>query len=70
MGLQILKMFNSCTIESILTGCITACYGNCSASDRKELQRVVRTAQYITGDKLPDIQNLILGGVRGDTLPI
>ncbi|CDQ60482.1 unnamed protein product [Oncorhynchus mykiss] len=35
----------SCTIESILTGCITAWYGNCSASDRKALQRVVRTAQ-------------------------
>ena len=29
-------------------GCITACYGKCLASDRKVLQRVVRTAQYIT----------------------
>ena len=47
MGLQILKRFYSCTIESILTGCITAWYGNCSASDCKVLQRVVRTAQYI-----------------------
>ena len=44
MGLQILKWFNNCTIES--TGCITAWYGNCSASDHKALQRVVRTAQY------------------------
>uniref|UniRef100_A0A674ASX1 Reverse transcriptase domain-containing protein n=1 Tax=Salmo trutta TaxID=8032 RepID=A0A674ASX1_SALTR len=58
MGLQILKRFYSCTIESILTGCITAWYGNCSASDRKALQRVVRTAQYITGAKLPAIQDL------------
>ena len=32
MGPQILKRFYSCTIESILTGCITALYGNCSAS--------------------------------------
>uniref|UniRef100_A0A8C7CSB2 Adiposis associated Mth938 domain containing n=1 Tax=Oncorhynchus kisutch TaxID=8019 RepID=A0A8C7CSB2_ONCKI len=32
MGPQILKRFYSCTIESILTGCITAWYGNCSAS--------------------------------------
>jgi hypothetical protein len=55
MGPQILKKFYSCTIESILTGCITALYGNCSASDRKALQRVVRTAQYITGAKLSDI---------------
>ena len=58
MGPQILKRFYSCTIESILTGCITAWYGNCSASDRKALQRVVRTAQYITGVKLPAIQDL------------
>ena len=57
MGPQILKRFYSCTIESILTGCITAWYGNCSASDRKALQRVVRTAQYIAGAKLPAIQD-------------
>ena len=46
------------TIESILTGCITAWYGNCSTSDRKALQRVVQMAQYITGAKLPAIQEL------------
>jgi gmma-aminobutyric acid receptor subunit gamma len=58
LGPQILKKFYRCTIESILTGCITAWYGNCSASDPKALQRVVRTAQYITGAKLPAIQDL------------
>ena len=58
MGPQILKRFYSCTIESILTSCITAWYGNCSASDRETLQRVVRTAQYITGAKHPAIQDL------------
>ena len=57
MGPQILKKLYSCTIESILTGCITAWYGNCSVSDCKALQRVVRTAQYITGAKLPAIQD-------------
>ena len=41
-----------------LTGCITAGYGNCSASDRQALQRVVSTAQYITGAKLPAIHDL------------
>ena len=56
MGPQILKKIYSCTIESILTGCITSWYGNCSASDHKVLQRVVRTAQYISGAKLPAIQ--------------
>ena len=50
------KKIYSCNIES--TGCITTWYGNCSASDRKALQRVVRTAQYITGAKLPAIQDL------------
>ena len=58
MGPQILIKFYSCTIESILTGCITAWFGNCSASDHKALQRVMRTAQYITGAKLPAIQDL------------
>ena len=58
MGHEILKRFYSCNIESIQTGCITAWYGKCSASDRKALQRVVHTAQYITGAKLPAIQDL------------
>jgi hypothetical protein len=58
MGPQILKRFYSCTIESILTGCIAVWYGNWSASDRKALQRVVCTAQYITRAKLPAIQDL------------
>ena len=55
MGPQILKRFESCTI---LTGCTTAWYGKSSNTDRKALQRVVRTAQYITGAKLPAIQDL------------
>ena len=53
---EILKRFYSCNIES--TGCIAAWCGNCSASDRKALQRVVRMAQYITGAKLPATQDL------------
>ena len=52
------KKVYSCTFESILTGCITAWYGNCSASDLKALQRVVHMAQYITGAELPAIQDL------------
>ena len=55
MGPQILKTFYSCTIESILTGCITTWHGNCSAPNCKAL---VRTAQYITRAKLPAIQDL------------
>jgi hypothetical protein len=54
----------SCTIESILTGCITAWYDTCSGSDHKALQRVVRMAQHVTGAKVPAIQDLYTG-VRG-----
>uniref|UniRef100_A0A8C7C8Q2 Reverse transcriptase domain-containing protein n=1 Tax=Oncorhynchus kisutch TaxID=8019 RepID=A0A8C7C8Q2_ONCKI len=52
-----LTNFYRCTIESILAGCITAWYGNCSAHNRKALQRVVRSAQRITGGKLPALQD-------------
>ena len=62
---QILNKVYSCSIESILSWCITALYGNCSESDRKALQRVVRPAQYITGAKLPAIQALYNRRVRG-----
>ncbi|XP_064871940.1 protein-glutamine gamma-glutamyltransferase 2-like [Oncorhynchus nerka] len=48
-----LTNFYRCTIESILVGCITAWYGNCSAHNRKAHQREVRSAQRITGGKLP-----------------
>ena len=39
-----LTNFYRCTIESILSGCITAWYGNCSAHKRKALQRVEESA--------------------------
>ena len=58
MGSRILKKFYSCTVERFLTGCITAWYDNCSASNSKAVQRVMRTAQYITGANLPFIQDL------------
>ena len=58
MSPQILKKFCSCTIESILTGCFTAWYGDCLAPERKALHRVVCTAKYYTGAELPAIQDL------------
>ena len=48
---------NRCPIESILSGSITASYGNCTARNRKALQRVVRSAKHITGGKLPALQD-------------
>uniref|UniRef100_A0A3B5QGF3 Reverse transcriptase domain-containing protein n=1 Tax=Xiphophorus maculatus TaxID=8083 RepID=A0A3B5QGF3_XIPMA len=55
---EILTNFFHCTIESILTNCITAWYGNCSVSDRQALQRVVKTAQYIARAPLPAIKDI------------
>uniref|UniRef100_A0A9J8B5F0 Reverse transcriptase domain-containing protein n=1 Tax=Cyprinus carpio carpio TaxID=630221 RepID=A0A9J8B5F0_CYPCA len=50
--------FYRCAIESILTSFITVWYGNCSVADRKALQRVVKTAQRITGTPLPAIEDI------------
>ena len=52
-----LTNFYRCTIESILSGCITAWYGNCSSYNRMALQRVVRSAQCINGGKLLALQD-------------
>ncbi len=48
------------TIESTLTSCITVWYGNCSAEDRKTLQRTVNTAEKIIGAPLPSILDIFL----------
>ncbi|KAI4892705.1 hypothetical protein NFI96_013467 [Prochilodus magdalenae] len=55
---DILTNLNRCTIESILTACITVWYGSCTAYDRKALKRVVRTVESIIGSKLPDLQDI------------
>ncbi|KAI4893205.1 hypothetical protein NFI96_018519, partial [Prochilodus magdalenae] len=54
----ILTTFYRGTIESILSSCITAWFGNCTASDRKSLQRVVRTAGKIIGVSLPTVMDI------------
>ncbi|KAK3549107.1 hypothetical protein QTP70_031906, partial [Hemibagrus guttatus] len=54
----ILTMFYRGTIESILSSCITAWFGNCTVSDRKTLQRIVRTAEKIIGVSLPSIMDI------------
>ena len=58
LSADILGNFYRCAIESILTNCITVWYGNCSVADRKALQRVVKTAQRITGTPLPAIEDV------------
>ncbi len=46
MDSRILYNFYRCTIERILTGCITAWYGSCTTLNRKALQRVEKTAHH------------------------
>ncbi|KAI4879655.1 hypothetical protein NFI96_032437, partial [Prochilodus magdalenae] len=58
MSPRILRTFCTCTVESILTGSITTWYGSCTAIERKALQRVVQTAQCITGVQLPNLLDL------------
>ncbi len=56
----ILTTFYRGTIESVLTTCITVWYGNCSAADRKTLQRTVNTAAKIIGAPLPSILDIYI----------
>ncbi|KAI4885725.1 hypothetical protein NFI96_026178, partial [Prochilodus magdalenae] len=67
MDPRILRTFYTCTVESILTGSITTWYGSCTAIERKALQRVVRTAQYITGVQLPNLLDLYTSRCRRKT---
>ncbi|KAK3536544.1 hypothetical protein QTP86_013742, partial [Hemibagrus guttatus] len=54
----ILTTFYRGTIESILSSCITAWFGNCTVSDHKTLKRIVRTAEKIIGVSLPSITDI------------
>ncbi len=55
---RVLRSFYTCTVESILTGCITAWFGNSTTGKRRALQRVVRTARHIVGGELPSLQDI------------
>ncbi|KAK3545256.1 hypothetical protein QTP70_002579, partial [Hemibagrus guttatus] len=46
------------TMESILSSCITAWFGNCTVSDHKTLQQIVRTAEKMNRDSLPSIMDI------------
>ncbi|KAI5108018.1 gastrula zinc finger protein XlCGF28.1-like [Silurus meridionalis] len=54
----ILTTFYRGTIESILSSCITAWFGNCIVSDRKTVQRIVWTAEKLIGVSLPSIMDI------------
>uniref|UniRef100_A0A7N9AV81 Alkylated DNA repair protein AlkB homologue 8 N-terminal domain-containing protein n=1 Tax=Mastacembelus armatus TaxID=205130 RepID=A0A7N9AV81_9TELE len=58
LPLSILSTFYRGTVESILSSCITSWFGNCTISDCKTLQRIVRTAEKIIGVSLPSITDI------------
>ncbi len=58
MSPTILRSFYTCTVESILTGCITSWFGNSTAGNRKALQSVVWTSCHIVGGELPSLQDI------------
>ena len=50
--------FYRATVESVLTFSITVWYGNTTAHERKQLERVVKTASKITGHDLPSVSSI------------
>ncbi|KAA2237132.1 DUF1891 domain-containing protein [Chitinophaga agrisoli] len=57
---QVLRTFYTCTVESILTGSITAWFGNSTQQDIRALQRVVRSAERSICTELPDLHTIII----------
>ncbi|KAF7665213.1 hypothetical protein LDENG_00149080 [Lucifuga dentata] len=56
--LTILKSFYTAVIKSILTGSITAWFGNCTVQDWKALQCVVRSAERTIRSSLPALKDI------------
>ena len=61
---QLLKNFYRATIEIIITGNITAWYGNRTLQDRKALKRVVRSAERTTRNALPNLEEIYITRVK------
>ncbi len=55
---QLLVNFYRSIIESILCHCITVWYTSCTIQNRRDLARIVKSAQRIVGTKLPDLDKI------------
>ncbi len=60
---ELLIQFYSAIIESVLCTSITVWFSSATKSDLRRLQRVVRTAEWISGTTLPSLQELYLSRV-------
>jgi len=65
-GLPSELLVNLCrsVIESILCQCFTVWYSSCTADNRRDLARVVRTAQRIVGVTLPGLDTVYAGRLQ------
>ncbi|KAI4903266.1 hypothetical protein NFI96_001570, partial [Prochilodus magdalenae] len=50
--------FYTAIVESILTASITIWFGSSTSQERTKLQRIIRTAERITGCNLPSLQQI------------
>lgn len=57
MKTKILSNFYRSIVESIVASSIIVWFGNCTVQQRKELQRVIKTAQKICGAAFPSLQD-------------
>ncbi|KAI7805357.1 hypothetical protein IRJ41_005667, partial [Triplophysa rosa] len=55
---ELLLQFYSAVIESVLYTSITVWFGSAAKTDLRRLQRIVQTAERITGTTLPNLQEL------------
>ncbi len=55
---QLLVNFYKSIIESILCHCITVWYTSCTIQNRRDLARIVKSAQRIVGTKLPGLDSI------------
>ncbi|KAI3361554.1 hypothetical protein L3Q82_013689 [Scortum barcoo] len=65
----LLTNFYRATTESILCLSAAVWYGSYTAQDRKDLARVVKTAQGTVGSPLPDLDSIYTGRMQKKTLP-
>lgn len=53
---ELLLSFYHCSVESVLSCGISLWFSSCTAAERKQLQRVITTAQRLTGCPLPSLE--------------
>lgn len=61
---ELLIIFYTAIIQSVLCTAITVCFGSSTKQDRIRLQQTIRSAERIIGADLPSIQDLYRSRVR------